>query len=50
MGLDARVELMKDAGLYPLRRGTWLSFGNKGPLVIAVEGDPKLIIATTLSS
>jgi len=24
-------------------RGTWLSFGNKGPLVIAVEGDPKLI-------
>jgi len=41
--LDARVELMKDAGLYPLRRGTWLSFGNKGPLVIAVEGDPKLI-------
>ena len=24
-------------------RGTWLSFANKGPLVIAVEGDPKLI-------
>jgi len=24
-------------------RGTWLSFGNKGPLVIAMEGDPKLI-------
>jgi tungstate transport system substrate-binding protein len=24
-------------------RGTWLSFGNKGPLVVSVEGDPKLI-------
>jgi tungstate transport system substrate-binding protein len=24
-------------------RGTWLSFANKGPLVIVVEGDPKLI-------
>jgi len=24
-------------------RGTWLSFGNKGPLVVTVEGDPKLI-------
>jgi tungstate transport system substrate-binding protein len=24
-------------------RGTWLSFRNKGPLVIAVEGDPHLI-------
>src|SRR4051794_39981140 len=24
-------------------RGTWLSFGNKGPLVVAVEGDPLLI-------
>ena len=24
-------------------RGTWLSFANKGPLVIAVEGDPNLI-------
>ena len=24
-------------------RGTWLSFGNKGPLVVAVEGDPHLI-------
>jgi tungstate transport system substrate-binding protein len=24
-------------------RGTWLSFGNKGSLVVAVEGDPKLI-------
>ncbi len=24
-------------------RGTWLSFRNKGPLVIAVEGDPQLI-------
>ena len=24
-------------------RGTWLSFANKGPLVIAVEGDPKLL-------
>jgi tungstate transport system substrate-binding protein len=24
-------------------RGTWLSFANKGPLVVAVEGDPKLI-------
>ncbi|MEA2819421.1 MAG: tungstate transport system substrate-binding protein [Bradyrhizobium sp.] len=24
-------------------RGTWLSFGNKGSLVIAVEGDPRLI-------
>jgi tungstate transport system substrate-binding protein len=24
-------------------RGTWLSFGNKGNLVVSVEGDPKLI-------
>ena len=24
-------------------RGTWLSFANKGPLVVAIEGDPKLI-------
>jgi tungstate transport system substrate-binding protein len=24
-------------------RGTWLSFGNKGPLMVIVEGDPKLI-------
>jgi tungstate transport system substrate-binding protein len=24
-------------------RGTWLSFDNKGPLVVTVEGDPKLI-------
>ena len=24
-------------------RGTWLSFKNKGPLVVVVEGDPKLI-------
>ena len=24
-------------------RGTWLSFTNKGSLVIAVEGDPRLI-------
>jgi tungstate transport system substrate-binding protein len=24
-------------------RGTWLSFRNKGPLVVAVEGDPALI-------
>jgi tungstate transport system substrate-binding protein len=24
-------------------RGTWLSFGNKGPLIVSVEGDPQLI-------
>ena len=24
-------------------RGTWLSFRNKGPLVVVVEGDPLLI-------
>ena len=24
-------------------RGTWLSFGNKGSLVVAIEGDPRLI-------
>lgn len=24
-------------------RGTWLSFGNKGPLVIMIEGDPRLV-------
>ena len=24
-------------------RGTWLSFKNKGPLVVVVEGDPQLI-------
>src|SRR3954452_588083 len=24
-------------------RGTWLSFKNKGPLVVAIEGDPRLI-------
>ena len=29
---------------YPLTdRGTWLSFANKGSLLIAVEGDPRLI-------
>ncbi len=27
----------------PSNRGTWLSFNNKGSLVIAVEGDPRLI-------
>jgi tungstate transport system substrate-binding protein len=24
-------------------RGTWVSFANKGPLIVSVEGDPKLI-------
>jgi tungstate transport system substrate-binding protein len=24
-------------------RGTWLSFKNKGPLVVAIEGDPRLL-------
>jgi tungstate transport system substrate-binding protein len=24
-------------------RGTWLSFTNKGSLVVAIEGDPRLI-------
>src|SRR6202034_1953676 len=24
-------------------RGTWLSFNNKGSLVVAIEGDPRLI-------
>jgi tungstate transport system substrate-binding protein len=24
-------------------RGTWLSFKNRGPLVVVVEGDPRLI-------
>ena len=24
-------------------RGTWLSFNNKGALVVAIEGDPRLI-------
>jgi tungstate transport system substrate-binding protein len=24
-------------------RGTWLSFANKGPLAVSVEGDPKLV-------
>jgi tungstate transport system substrate-binding protein len=24
-------------------RGTWLSFNNKGPLVVAIEGDPQLL-------
>jgi len=24
-------------------RGTWLSFNNKGPLIVSVEGDPRLI-------
>jgi tungstate transport system substrate-binding protein len=24
-------------------RGTWLSFKNKGPLIVALEGDPRLI-------
>ena len=24
-------------------RGTWLSFGNKGSLVVAIEGDPRLV-------
>ena len=24
-------------------RGTWLSFANKGPLIVSVEGDPRLV-------
>lgn len=32
------------AGAYTLSdRGTWLSFANKGALVIAIEGDPRLV-------
>ena len=57
-GMPAREEWYRDIGggmgqalnaasamnAYTLTdRGTWLSFNNKGSLVIAVEGDPRLI-------
>ena len=31
-------------GAYTLSdRGTWLSFNNKGTLIVAIEGDPRLL-------
>src|SRR5437773_984452 len=30
-------------------RGTWLSFHNKGPLIVVIEGDPALTCAATVT-
>jgi tungstate transport system substrate-binding protein len=29
--------------IYIADRGTWLSFNNKGSLIVAIEGDPRLL-------
>jgi len=43
-GMGAALNAAAGIPAYTLSdRGTWLSFKNKGPLVIAVAGDPRLI-------
>ncbi len=43
-GMGAALNAASGMGAYTLSdRGTWLSFGNKGDLVVLVEGDPKLV-------
>jgi tungstate transport system substrate-binding protein len=42
-GMGATLNTAAAMGAYTLvDRGTWLSFGNRGDLVILVEGDPRL--------
>jgi tungstate transport system substrate-binding protein len=43
-GMGEALNAASAMGAYTLSdRGTWLSFNNKGPLVIAIEGDSRLI-------
>jgi tungstate transport system substrate-binding protein len=43
-GMGAGLNTAAGMDAYTLSdRGTWLSFGNKGPLVILLEGDPRLV-------
>ena len=43
-GMGQALNAASASAAYTLSdRGTWLSFKNKGPLVIAIEGDPQLI-------
>lgn len=42
-GQGANLNIASELGAYTLTdRGTWLGFNNRGPLVILVEGDPRL--------
>jgi tungstate transport system substrate-binding protein len=43
-GMGAALNAASGMAAYTLSdRGTWLSFNNKGPLVVVVEGDPALL-------
>ncbi len=43
-GMGAALNAASAMAAYTLAdRGTWLSFNNKGPLVVAIEGDPALL-------
>jgi tungstate transport system substrate-binding protein len=43
-GMGAALNAASAMGAYTLSdRGTWLSFNNKGPLVVVIEGDPALL-------
>jgi len=43
-GMGAALNAASAMAAYTLSdRGTWLSFNNKGPLVVVVEGDPALL-------
>jgi tungstate transport system substrate-binding protein len=43
-GMGQALNAASAMGAYTLTdRGTWLSFNNKGPLVVVFEGDPRLI-------
>jgi tungstate transport system substrate-binding protein len=43
-GMGAALNAASAMAAYTLSdRGTWLSFNNKGPLVVAIEGDPALL-------
>jgi tungstate transport system substrate-binding protein len=43
-GMGAALNTASAMGAYTLSdRGTWLSFGNKGELIVLVEGDPRLL-------
>src|SRR5712691_6453497 len=43
-GMGAALNAASAMAAYTLSdRGTWLSFNNKGPLVVAIEGDPVLL-------
>jgi tungstate transport system substrate-binding protein len=43
-GMGAALNTASAMGAYTLSdRGTWLSFGNKGDLIVLVEGDPRLL-------